>query len=117
MIEPGAGAPAYHRTIGADDEDSALIGDLSRTAGTTQIPRCGLIWRKRDSSGVIDLSAYQDETWSLRNAQHIACAHFDIGSCVLPACNVAGYVDHEASCGRLALQPSQHLILLLSNQL
>src|ERR1700727_2610140 len=103
MVEPGAGAPAYHRTIRADNKNSSLIGDLSGAAGTTQIPRCGLIWRKRDSSAVIDLSAYQNETWPLGDAQHIARAHFDICGCVLPACNVGGYTDHQSACGRLTL--------------
>src|SRR6202034_3034754 len=117
MVEPGAGAPADHGTIGANDKDSALIGDLSRPSGTTQIPRCGFVRRKSDSRAVINLSAYQDESWPLGDTQHIARAHFDISGRVLPACNVGGYADHQSTCGRLTFQPRQDLILLLSNEL
>src|SRR5579872_5954518 len=114
---PVAGVASDHGSIRANDEDFMPIRNLSRAAGSLQIPTSRFSRRKRDRCSVVNLSRDQNESGSFGNAQNIVAAHLDISGRACPAIDIGIDMDHQASTRRLAFEAREHLLLLLLDDL
>src|SRR5260370_11668078 len=114
---PQAAASACYFSIGAKDEDSALVGELSRASRPREIPSGVLSSRVRNGVRVVHLSNDENEPRLLGHLQHIPSAEFDI---VCRAAKILAFrpdMHNETAGTRSFTQSFEHALLLLGGAL